>query len=134
METKPVEDGKSRDPAALFNAYVEFMKLTFANLFLLNAGSATALMTFFGGQKKSDLDIHLVTQQGAKWAVTFFAIGAACAVAATAFAGLTESMNAGNLERKEKLSVFLGIASGILVLASGGCFLTACILSVHFGT
>jgi hypothetical protein len=70
---QPVEVGKSRDPVALFNAYVEFMKLMFANLFLLNAGSATALMTVLGGQSKSDLVVHLVTQQDAKWAITFFA-------------------------------------------------------------
>src|SRR5712691_8951680 len=64
---------EKRKPADLFKAYVEYMKLMLGNLFIINAGSATALIAFFGNIKPEGSASQLVTPVSVKNAVAFYA-------------------------------------------------------------
>jgi len=79
-------------PPNLFAAYIEFLKLMLGNLFIMNAGSATALIALSGTQGFGTSSV--VSSGGVKRAIICLAIGACFAIAASGMFALVENDNA----------------------------------------
>lgn len=119
----------ARTPQTLFNAYLEYSKLMFGNLFVMNAGSAVALVAFLGNAGADSLGHGLLCRETARAAIMSLAVGAFAAVFATACASQLESLNADELEKKgpdARFHVRLGIVSAVFVISSAVCFVVAC--------
>jgi hypothetical protein len=118
-----------REPANIFTAYVEYMKLMLGNLFLINGGSAVALLAFLGNTKPSGAGDPIVQPAAAREAIVLFAMGAAGAIVATASAAILENRNAALLERGKNLQTWLGFVSFAFIALSICCFVMACVVA-----
>jgi hypothetical protein len=122
----------SRSPISFFTAYVEFMKVMLGNLFLINAASATALLSLIG--KASDpapgqSAVHvepLVSNASARYAVTCLAFGAFFAVVSTALLAWQENRNSDLRERGASIGISFGLTGFCFMLMSALAFLFGC--------
>ena len=139
MANPPVSTSEPRSPALMFNAYVEFMKVALSNVFLINAGSATAIIAFLGSSRDRPQNApntptavaeSFLANGGAAWAVKCFAIGAFCAIVGTALLAAQENWNSDRREKGERLVVYLGIVVVVAFLVSGRAFLAGCLGAV----
>ncbi|CCV15599.1 hypothetical protein [Mesorhizobium sp. STM 4661] len=96
MNEQPEVIATKRTSVVLFGAYVEFMKMMLGNLFIMCAGSATALLTFAGAKGTSSPD--LISEAGLKTSVILFGVGAFFAVVATGLMGWQENTNSSLVE------------------------------------
>lgn len=145
LEGAPGNTG-SRTPATLFAAYVEFMKLMLGNLFLINAGSAVALLTFLGGARDKPtgppvtgmpnqsglIGPPLVSNAGAKGAIIIFGAGALLSVVAAALMAWQENQNSNALEQGEALGWRFGILGLVSLISSAFAFGIACGYAVTY--
>ena len=118
-----------RTPSDLFGAYVEYMKVMFSNLFLLNGGAAVALLAFLGDSGVDSAD-SFVDSADARRAIICFALGAAAAIVATAMAALLENWNADRLEKDENFATTLGYISIVFIGISICLFVYACAAAI----
>lgn len=124
-----------RPSTELFKAYVEFMKLMLGNLFIINAGSATALMTLYGAMKQPPAPLagtapSLISFAGTHAAIIALGVGAFSAVLATALIAWQENINSDRRESGEVIRADVGIFGFLLMVLSGAAFLVACLLAV----
>lgn len=129
---KPAIQRQSRTAVDLYNAYVEFLKIMLGNLFLMCAGSATALIAFMGNEKLTPDAATLVSIAGAKDAILSFGVGAVLAVLAAGLIALQENINSQRVEnelgigRAHLLSWVPGVVGVTVMLASGIVFAYGC--------
>ena len=130
-----------RSPLALFTAYVEFAKILLGNVFLINAGSATAIIAFLGAHDRQPAstaptqvpDPHpLISNSGARAAVVCYAAGAIFAVLAAGFMARQENVNA---EMREKtpdkpLGYAWGVTGFLFLVGSALIFGLGCLHAV----
>ena len=106
------------------------------NLFIINGGSAIAMITFFGNYKP-DQNVHaLVTTASVQSAVVYFALGAVAAIVASGVLAIGENNNANMVEHEtpgnpRRYHVTLFVVGVVLIFASIGSFFRACYIAVH---
>jgi hypothetical protein len=125
-----------RTAGQLFTAYIEYMKLMLGNLFVINGGSAIAMITFFGNYKPDQNAHALVTTTSVQSAVVCFAFGAVAAIVASGVLAVGENNNAYMVEREpldkpRRYHVKLTVVGVVLICASIGSFFLACYIAVH---
>lgn len=136
MTNEVPDNSLIRSAGQLFTAYLEYMKLMLSNLFILNAGSATALIAYFGAVKPEAGSILLVTKDSLTHSVIAFASGAVLAVVAALCLAVGENINSHMIEQTEikreprNYSQRFGWAAGFAIALSGAAFFTACLLAV----
>lgn len=140
-DTKPQEHTGAdsslvRSAGQLFAAYIEYMKLMLSNLFILNAGSATTLIAYFGTTKPQPGTILVVSEASLTTAVIAFASGAVLAIVAALCLAIGENINAHMVEQTaitgypRRYSERFAWAAGIAIAASGTAFFAACMFAV----
>jgi len=129
---------QARSPEALFKAYVEFAKVSLSNVFLINAGSATALIAFLGkagepGAKQGSISSGgslpaepFISNDGAAFAIAWFAVGALCAILGSALMAFQENMNSARVEKQLPPHAWLGFPGVCLLVGGGVAFLIGC--------
>lgn len=123
-----------RTSANIFSAYIEFMKIMLSNLFIINAGSAVALIAFFGNYSvnSSAKDVTLLSFDNVRDAVITFGLGAFLAIMATGSAAITEQINSSIRESgKDKLNIVFGVITAAFIFMSAVSFFHACSSAVR---
>ncbi|WP_157080489.1 hypothetical protein [Methylobacterium variabile] len=119
-----------RTPDKLFDAYVEFTKILLSNLFIINGGSAVALIALLGNIKEQSPVASLVNLDNAKDAIVIYGVGAFLAVIAAALTAWTENSNSSLLEESGRVSARFGVTAFIFIFMSGLCFLIGCLSAI----
>jgi hypothetical protein len=137
MSSIEIQPRTDRSPTALFAAYVELMKVMLGNLFLINAASATALLSLVGKIPESPTSAGvankvdpLVSNSSARYAVMCLAVGAFSAVLATALAAWQENRNSDLRERGIRIGFGFGVAAFVFMMLSAFGFLLGCAAAI----
>ncbi len=127
----PREDQPRLTPQNLFQAYAELLKAMLGNLFLVNAGSATALIAFAGNARNDPGTGQrpILDPLDLKIAIIWLGLGAFAAIVATGLAALAENRNAFALNRTPPRApkAGIGFVAFAVVLFGVFCFLKACL-------